>query len=142
MFNQKDILARLAAGESIDAIAKEMTAALNAAQAEYKAQEAEKGKLQAGARILQAVLDYMVTYHPEAKITKELQTEGISEDAAREAYTMLDDAVELSTRLENAMPMLGELFAASPSPAKLKRDGVHVIKGEDAIQNFLSKHNL
>ncbi len=142
MFNQKDILARLMAGESVDAIANEMTAALNAAQAELKAQETEKGKLNAGAKILQAVLDYMVTYHPEAKITKELVSEGITEDAAREAYSMLDEAVNFSTRLENAMPMLEQLFAASPAPAQLKRDAVHTIKGEDAIKDFLSKHNL
>lgn len=142
MFNSNDILARLAAGESVDAIAQEMTKALNDAQAAYKEQEAQKGKIQAGAKILQAVLDYMITYHPEAQITKELQIEGITEDNAREAYEMLDQAVEFSTRLEKAMPALESLFAMSEAPAQLKRDGVHVIDDKDAIAQFLTQHGL
>lgn len=142
MFNSNDILARLAAGESVDAIAQEMTKALNDAQTAYKEQEAQKGKIQAGAKILQAVLDYMVTYHPEAQITKELQKEGITEDNAREAYEMLDQAVAFSTRLEKALPALESLFAVSPAPAQLKRDAVHVIDDKDAIAQFLAQHGL
>ena len=142
MFNSNDILARLAAGESVDAIAQEMTKALNDAQTAYKEQEAQKGKIQASAKILQSVLDYMVTYHPEAQITKELQIEGITEDAAREVGEMLDQAVEFSTRLEKALPALESLFAPSPAPAQLKRDAVHVIDDKDAIAQFLAQHGL
>lgn len=47
MFNEKDILARLQAGETIEDIAKEMTAILNSADSahqKYLAEQAEKAK--------------------------------------------------------------------------------------------------
>ena len=44
MFNEKDLLVRLQNGETMDDIAKELTAALNAANKEYEIQK-EKQKL-------------------------------------------------------------------------------------------------
>ena len=55
MFNEKDILARLQNGESAEAIAKEMTAALNAANKTYadeKAAAAKKAEEEAKAKEL------------------------------------------------------------------------------------------
>lgn len=59
MFNKEDIIARLMAGDTVDDIAQEITKALNDAQADYQAQQAEATKLEYGKRILQSVLDYM-----------------------------------------------------------------------------------
>ena len=142
MFNKEDILARLLAGESADAIAKEMTDALNAAQTAAKLHAQEAEKLQYGKAILQSVLDYMTKFHPTTAITKELIEEGITDEAAREAFTMLDEAVDMSEKLGKLMPNIEAIFAPTPAPAQLKRDGVSVIKGDDAIATFLSKHNL
>lgn len=44
MFDKTDILARLQNGETVDAIAKEMTEALNAAAAEQEALEAKRAE--------------------------------------------------------------------------------------------------
>lgn len=44
MFNEKDLLARLQNGETMDDIAKELTAALNAANKEYEIQKEKQKK--------------------------------------------------------------------------------------------------
>jgi hypothetical protein len=142
MFNKEDIMARLLAGDTIDDIAQEITKALNDAQADYQAQQAEATKLEYGKRILQSVLDYMTTFHKDHPITKELVAEGITEKSARDAYEMLDQSVEMVDSFGRAFGSLESMFAKSPAPATLKRDGVSVIKGGDAIADFLAKHNL
>lgn len=142
MFNKEDIMARLMAGDTIDDIAQEITKALNDAQADYQAQQAEATKLEYGKRILQSVLDYMTTFHADAALTKELIAEGITDEAAREAYKMLDQSVEMADKFGKALGELESIFAKSPAPATLKRDGVSVIQGNDAIAEFLSKHGL
>ena len=142
MFNKEDIIARLAAGDTLDDIAQEITKALNEANEAYVAQQAEATKLEYGQRILQSVLDYMTTFHADSALTKELVTEGITDESAREAYKMLDQSVEMADKFGKALGELESIFAKSPAPATLKRDGVSVIQGKDAIAEFLAKHNL
>lgn len=142
MFNKDDIIARLAAGETLDDIAQEITKALNEANAAYVAQQAETQKLEYGKRILQTILDYMTTFHADHVITKELVAEGITDKSARDAYEMLDQSVEMVDKFGKAFGELESVFAKSPAPAQLKRDGVSVIQGNDAIAEFLSKHGL
>ena len=142
MFNKDDIIARLAAGDTLDDIAQEITKALNEANAAYVAQQAEVAKLEYGKRILQSILDYMTTFHADHVITKELVAEGITDKSARDAYEMLDNSVEMVDKFGKAFGELESVFAKSSAPATLKRDGVSVIQGGDAIAEFLAKHNL
>lgn len=142
MFNKEDIMARLMAGDTVDDIAQEITKALNDANAEYTAQKKEAAKLPYGKAILQAILDYMTTFHADSPITKELVAEGVTDTAARDAYEMLDQSVEMFDKFGKAFGELESIFVKSPAPATLKRDGVSVIKGNDAIAEFLAKHNL
>ena len=142
MFNKEDIMARLMAGDTVDDIAQEITKALNDANAEYTAQKREATKLPYGRAILQAILDYMTTFHADSPITKELVAEGVTDTAARDAYEMLDQSVEMFDKFGKAFGELESIFAKAPAPAKLKRDGVSVIQGSDAIADFLAKHNL
>ena len=138
MFNKEDIMARLMAGDSVDDIAQEITKALNDAQADYQAQQAEANKLEYGKRILQAVLDYMTTFHADSPLTKELVAEGITADAAREAYKMLDQSVEMADKLGKAIGELESIFAKSPAPAQIKRDAVSA----DPVGDFLRANGL
>lgn len=142
MFNKEDIIARLAAGDTLDDIAQEITKALNEANAAYVAQQTEATKLEYGKAILQSILDYMTTFHTDHPITKELVAEGVTEKSARDAYEMLDQSVEMVDSFGRAIGSLESMFAKSPAPAKLKSDGVSVIQGNDAIAEFLSKHGL
>jgi hypothetical protein len=84
----------------------------------------------------------MTTFHTDHPITKELVAEGVTDTAARDAYEMLDQSVEMVDSFGRAFGSLESMFAKSPAPATLKRDGVSVIKGGDAIAEFLAKHNL
>lgn len=138
MFNKEDIMARLMAGDTVDDIAQEITKALNDANAEYTAQQAEATKLEYGKRILQSVLDYMTTFHADNALTKELVAEGIAEEAAREAYKMLDQSVEMADKFGKAICELESIFAKSPAPAQIKRDAVSA----DPVGDFLRANGL
>ena len=138
MFNKEDIIARLMAGDTVDDIAQEITKALNDAQADYQAQQAEANKLEYGKRILQTVLDYMTTFHADSPLTKELVAEGITADAAREAYKMLDQSVEMADKFGKAIGELESIFAKSPAPAQIKRDAVSA----DPVGDFLRANGL
>lgn len=138
MFNKEDIIARLMAGDTVDDIAQEITKALNDAQADYQAQQAEATKLEYGKRILQTVLDYMTTFHANSALTKELVAEGITEEAAREAYKMLDQSVEMADKFGKAIGELESIFAKSPAPAQIKRDAVSA----DPVGDFLRANGL
>ena len=126
------------AGDTVDDIAQEITKALNDAQADYQAQQAEANKLEYGKRILQAVLDYMTTFHADSPLTKELVAEGITADAAREAYKMLDQSVEMADKFGKAIGELESIFAKSPAPAQIKRDAVSA----DPVGDFLRANGL
>ena len=106
MFTKEDILARLQNGETIDAIAAEMAAALNEAEAEKKALDAEKvakekektrvldAKRVAVDNMLDAVCDYLVASGEGDLITdiKEIETDKVIE--------MLDDSIKIAKSLE------------------------------------------
>ena len=106
MFTKEDILARLQNGETTDAIAAEMAAALNEAEAEKKALDAEKvakekektrvldAKRVAVDNMLDAVCDYLVAFGEGDLITdiKEIETDKVIE--------MLDDSIKIAKSLE------------------------------------------
>ena len=133
MFNKDDILARLLAGESADAIAKEMTDALNAAQTAAKAKAQEANKLAWGHNMVNMLRDYLKNFHPAAEITKEILADPVTDDMARDAYKMIDEAVAMSEKIGKLMPSIESIFAPTEEPATLKHD---------AISDFLKANGL
>ena len=102
MFTKEDILARLQNGDSMDEIAKEMSDALNAAQADYesaKQADAEATRVMNAKRVavdgmLDCLCDFLVATG-EGDLVKDLEdvdTDGVVE--------MLDSAIEFTKSLE------------------------------------------
>ena len=65
MVNSNDLLARLANGESADALAKEFTDALNAAQKEYETKSKDEEKLTDFSVVVDAMISYFKKWHPD-----------------------------------------------------------------------------
>ena len=95
MYNQKDILARLQAGESADVIAQEMVDALNAANAEYAAAQEAANQKQAKAEYVEEfaalIKDYIMDFHGDSYIAEMIKDQEI--DPA-EIVEMLDQSFE------------------------------------------------
>ena len=102
MFTKADILARLQNGDSMDEIAKEMTDALNAAQADYEsaiqadveANRIKEAKRQAVDMILDGLCDYLVASGKDKFI------EDIKDIDTDDVIDMLDSAIELGETLD------------------------------------------
>lgn len=124
MFTKEDILARLQNGESIDEIAKEMTDALNAADAQYQeetikanaekleAERVKEAKRAAVDMMLDGLCDYLVAAG-EGELLEDLK------DADTDIVVdMIDSAIELTKTLEK----LGNLeFAGLPFPMSVPK---------------------
>ena len=122
MFTKADILARLQNGDTVDAIAKEMADALNEAEAEKRALDAElaakekeetrvlEAKRAAVNDMLDAVCDYLVTAGESDLIEdlKEIETDKVIE--------MLDGSIKMAKSLEQLKSLqfpLAELHKAA-----------------------------
>ena len=122
MFTKEDILARLQNGETTDAIAAEMAAALNEAEAEKKALDAEKvakekektrvleAKRTAVDNMLDAVCDYLVASGEGDLITdiKDIETDKVIE--------MLDDSIKIAKSLEKMKNFEFPMFSVNNLP--------------------------
>ena len=140
MFTKEDILARLQNGETTDAIAAEMAAALNEAEAEKKALDAEKvakekeetraleAKRVAVDNMLDAVCDYLVTSGEGDLITpiKDIETDKIIE--------LFDDSIKMAKSLEKLKDLQFPLFDDKPIAKKIDAD--------KAILDFLKGFDL
>ena len=95
MVNQKDILARLQAGESADVIAQELVDALNAANAEYaKEQEAatqKAAKAEYVEEFAALIKDYIMDFHGDSYIAEMIKDQEID---PTEIVEMLDQSFE------------------------------------------------
>lgn len=121
-FTKEDILARLQNGETTDAIAAEMAAALNEAEAEKKALDAEKiakkkeetrvleAKRAAVDNLLDAVCDYLVASGEGDLITdiKDIETDKVIE--------MLDDSIKIAKSLEKLKDLEFPMFSVNNLP--------------------------
>ena len=120
MFTKEDILARLQNGDSMDEIAKEMSDALNAAQADYesaKQADAEANRVMEAKRaaidmILDGVCDYLVASG------KDKLVEGMKDIDTDDVIDMLDSAIELGETLDKLKDLE---FAGLPIPLKLPK---------------------
>ena len=140
MFTKEDILARLQNGETTDAIAAEMAAALNEAEAEKKALDAEKvakkkeetraleAKRVAVDNMLDAVCDYLIASGEGDLITpiKDIETDKIIE--------LFDDSIKMAKSLEKLKDLQFPLFDDKPIAKKIDADR--------AILDFLKGFDL
>lgn len=95
MVNQKDILARLQAGESADVIAQELANALNEANAQFAAEQKKASTAKAKAEYVQEIGDlikeYILEFHAGSAVAEAVADQEI--DAA-EIVEMIDSAFE------------------------------------------------
>ncbi len=95
MVNQKDILARLQAGESADVIAQELVDALNAANAEFAAAQekanAKQAKMEYIEEMAELVKDYIMEFHADSFIAEMIADQEIN---PAEIVEMLDASFE------------------------------------------------
>ena len=134
MFNEKDILARLQAGEDVQKIADEMAAIINAANKTYTDQKAKEEEARKAEELkkatelqkkadLQDILDQVTLWFA--------QYYGIEESlSADEILTLID---EVQTYV-NAFGDLGKMFAVKPKVKVIKTQ-----KPDDTLNAFLNK---
>lgn len=111
MINTEDILAQLAQGKTPEDIAKEMTDALNKAQAEYDKKQANTQKRMDMAAIIDAAVHYLMTYYPDAKLTAEIDLSSPEkiDDMIDGGVKAVDDMVELYNKLDVLASQIGKL---------------------------------
>ena len=150
MFTKADILARLQNGDTVDAIAKEMADALNEAEAEKRALDAElekeetrvlNAKRVAVDEMLDALCDYLVAAG-EGDYVKD-----IAEVKTDKVIEMLDGSIEMAKSLEKLKGLqfpLGELHKAATINPKVHKIVVDA-DADDADQvigDFLKQFGL
>lgn len=121
MFTKADILARLQNGDSMDEIVKEMSDALNAAQADYEsaiqadveANRIKEAKRAAVDMILDGVCDFLVASGKDKLI------EDIKDIDTDDVVDMLDSAIELGETLDKLKDLE---FVKMPVGLKFPRD--------------------
>lgn len=149
MFTKEDILARLQNGETTDAIAAEMAAALNEAEAEKKALDAEKvakekektrvleAKRVAVDNMLDAVCDYLVASGEGDLITdiKEIETDKVIE--------LFDDSIKIAKSLEKLKDLEFPMFGVNNLPkAKVTVASADLDDADKVISEFLKNLGL
>ena len=151
MFTKADILARLQNGDTVDAIAKEMADALNEAEAEKRALDAElaakakeetrvlNAKRAAVDNMLDAVCDYLVAAGEGDLIEdlKEVETDKVIE--------MLDGSIKMAKSLEQLKSLqfpLGELHTAATINPRVHKIVVDEDNADQVIGDFLKKLGL
>lgn len=113
MFTTEEIFARLMNGESMDAIAKEMTEALNAAKAKKEAEDKKKAEEEAKAKrqavineaaekAANAVNELIKIMYPEMAAETEQLTGRMMIDMVESSYTLVKE-------VEKAIPALEKL---------------------------------
>ena len=151
-FTKEDILARLQNGDTVDEIAAEMADALNEAEAEKKALDAElaakekeetrvlEAKRVAVDDMLDAVCDYLIASGEGdfIKDLKEIDTDKVIE--------MLDGSIEMAKSLEKLKGLEFPMFGTNSPVAKPK---VHKIvvdadkaSADEVIGDFLKEFGL
>ena len=135
MFNMEDILARLAAGETAEAIADSFTNALNGAVQEQAKQDAarkkENEKLADAQTMVNTVLDFIDKWYPE------LGTAAVDVDAA-DVLEVLDQMIPELTAMTK---LLTKLEKTLNEPVKVKVKST-TKPSADPFKAFFSAHNL
>ncbi len=149
MVNQKDILARLQAGESADVIAQELVDALNAANAEFAAAQEVANQKQAKmdyiAEIGELIKDYIMEFHGDTELAAHIADQEIDPE---EILTMVDSGIEQLNneirKLKQFEAMFGgllERLEKDCAPAGKSATG-KIEANPDAIGAFLKANGL
>ena len=152
-FTKEDILARLQNGETAEDIALEVANAINEAEAEKKALDAEKvakereeARVSAAKRVavndmLDAVCDYLVAAGEDdfIKDIKDIETDKVIE--------MLDGSINMAKSLEKLKDLqfpLGELHKAATINPRVHKIVVDADKAsaDEVIGDFLKQFGL
>jgi hypothetical protein len=151
MFTKEDILARLQNGETVDAIASEMANALNEAEAEKKAIDAEiaakekeetrvlEAKRAAVNDMLDAACDYLIA-SGESDFIEELRE--VDTDKVME---LLDGTIEMTKSLEKLKGLqfpLAELHKAATINPRVHKIVVDEDNADKVIGDFLKNLGL
>ena len=147
MFKTEDILAELAAGRTIEDIAKEATDALNAANTAYKKQKAEEEaaakKLQeekknVATQIANSFTGYLRKFHPTLFSADEWDSffKTFNPDALVSA---IDETVSAMNSLPGVEAALRE---AAGGPTQVTLTGEQAKEASDIIQRFLHENDL
>ena len=109
--NQNDIVARIQKGEKVEDIASEMTAMLNQAQEEVKAQEAKKVAAAEQDAKLNEIADRIAVALQDYLTLMGIDTEGLT---GAEVRDMLDEFAPLMTKIKNLKVKIEKTPANSP----------------------------
>ena len=157
MVNQKDILARLQAGESADTIAQELVNALNAANAQFveeqaaaqKANDIAAQKAEFVEEMADIVRDYIMTFHADSYIAEMIADQEIN---PVEIVEMLDQSFEQLDQEIRKLKELEKMFSGLMAKLDAHADncdcGCHdkatgkIEPNMDALAGFLKANGL
>ena len=138
---KNEILTRLQNGENVDAIAQELTDALNAAQDEFQKKEEADAKQQLKIadmqKILDAVYNFCYTHYCEDEEDVEILDEIFEENTAESLIKQLED---VSAMFAELAPMcgFGVGFSAPKAKAKTKtKEKIKTKTADETITSFL-----
>lgn len=148
MVNMNDILARLQAGESADAIAQEMVDALNAANAQFAEEQAANDvkaqKAEFVEEMADIVRDYIMTFHADSCIAEMIKDQEINPveivEMLDQSFEQLDQEIRKMKEIEKMLGgILGKLEhncgCADKATGKIEPN-------MDALAGFLKANGL
>lgn len=121
MVNSNDLLARLANGESADALAKEFTDALNAAQKEYETKSKDEEKLADFSVAVDAMLTYLKKWHPDLADWDQVIAD---EGELKDMLEGIESLIELAVSMRELSRMMPETSLKPNVSPKLNADTV------------------
>lgn len=155
MFKVEDILARLHNGEDVDAIAKEMTDALNDANDQFQKEEEEKAKAAAEAKgkelqkladlqsILDAMHDFCIEYYCDNAEDINTVHAAFATLDAKSVDKMIEEAGAYAVRMAEMQKHMDTLFGGLFGTPIVKKVPAPETKTADAvISDFLSQMGL
>lgn len=133
MFTEKDILARLQNGESMDTIAAEISSLLNSVKDTYEAEEAakreaaesakrmEESKVQEMNDIIELIADWAHTYYDVDEEVFDLIT-------AEDVIKIIEECKAYVDAMEKLAASFGTKIEKSPAKATMKKDPTQEIE--------------
>lgn len=152
MVNQKDILARLQAGESADVIAQEMVDALNAANAQFAEEKAANDvkaqKAEFVEEMADIVRDYIMTFHADSCIAEMIKDQEIDPaeivEMLDQSFEQLDQEIRKMKEIEKMLGgILGKLeHNCGPDCGCADKATGKIEPNMDALAGFLKVNGL
>ena len=152
MVNQKDILARLQAGESADVIAQEMVDALNAANAQFAEEKAANDvkaqKAEFVEEMADIVRDYIMTFHADSCIAEMIKDQEINPveivEMLDQSFEQLDQEIRKMKEIEKMLGgILGKLeHNCGPDCGCADKATGKIEPNMDALAGFLKANGL